>query len=327
MAVEATNLPPAAPAPSPPPNAPTPPRVTPVADSARHAPSDYSSDSFFKQLKDLQDNKKGDLLYQAEDLISSTQTMLRALGYALLELEGKLNTNTIRLLAHETDLTTPLMVLDWLNDSDKPYQAQELEWALQERIENMDTVLDIIDSGILQAGGGRSMMAMLKGILPAEDLTLLYSDLTLRPGQDDFTRLRALMEWSDLSDSDDYRMQAMMATSNTPVLHADMEAWMRFTAGDSGPMTPEDVDHLTDDNAPQRAVLLATTLEFLYDHSSARLGSGVYPRVQAYLSAVTNRNLTASEEKAVARIRNLLDEIKMMDPSQTETNWTPSLRP
>ncbi|MFH0879443.1 MAG: hypothetical protein V2A34_06990, partial [Lentisphaerota bacterium] len=258
-------------------------------------------------------------------LVSSERPLMRALGYALLASATNLTERRMDELAADTDLATPLAVLEWLRDSGKAEMADILETELWDRLKQVDQPLDLLSEGDLQAGGERSLLEILPVFLPREDIRDLYSGVALDSNQNYGARMTALMNLRYSISNNEYTafiQNLEEASTNDPAWTASAQRLITVIKKISGQpadqprMLSSDLELIVASHYPMQMEDLALYVEYVVGQEWSTIQSGCYERIVQHLQQAAHQPMTDAQVKALQRIQNRLDAVEIIQQTR-----------
>lgn len=298
------------------------------ADPPRVAPApDGPPSSMVAQLRRLVGQARGQIGPEAErmavQLLAADSPILRVAGAAILSEFDRLGDEALAKIAEDPDLSVPLDVLGWLNDTGRQSHSLALYRALERRGVSSSDLLDLVTSGELTAAGSRMALDLVHGDLGPDEAAGLYEQIGTNSAQEYSVRMKAVLLLRDTMEFVDYREQVnAMRDAAAPGEALWTEGMSRLATRLVGPvqvheappaLTPENVDMMLAREYPTMLEDLALYVEYLANREGMYVGSGAADRLDARIREIEDSPRSEEEQHSLVRLRSLVGYLRSVE--------------
>jgi len=263
-----------------------------------------------------------------EQLLASTNPVLRVAGLAVLSENDALTADMLRQIAEDEDLAVPINSLGWLRDTGNGNMADSLAALLNVHSFSSDNLIDLIDSGSVDSSGSRAALELLSGDLTAEEARDLFSSIGEDETHEYSVRMKATLLLRESLDFESFRSEVNQlqnqATSEDALWQ---EGITRLATRLQGPaqvhegtatLRASDVDELLAREYPMSLEDLAQHLESIVGQEDAYVEQGTADRLNERIDQLKKQPWTEDQQVSLTRIETIAAQLPALEQAESE---------
>ena len=264
-----------------------------------------------------------------EQLLNSTNPVLRVAGMAVLGKNNALTDDVLKRIAQDETLAVPVNSLGWLLDSGYSDSAQGLSTLMQNRSLTTDVLTALIDSGAINSSGSRAALEMISGSLSADDARVLYSSIGQDQTHEYSVRMKATLLIRETSGFETFRNEVNLlqsqATSQDPLWQ---EGITRLATSIQGPtavhdgiaaVTANDIDEMLARQYPMSLEDMAQRLEYVVKQPNAFVQQGTSAKLNEKIAELNKLPWTEDQQVSLTRIETVAALLPALEQATTTT--------
>lgn len=260
-------------------------------------------------------------------LLAADDPHLRVLGAALLTKAMALDEAATADVVNDGDMSVPMQVLEWLNDTGSADAAISLQESLLHRYGETDSIQNALLDGTFSEGGGRAALDLIRASADSTMLQDVCTVLSEDPAQPYAVRMKSLLELRSCVKFDVFRERVKELSEEADETERWSAGIQQLARGLKGPakvmrqaptLSPATVTSFLIGEDPQMLEDLALTCEYVATHADARVAQGTTVYLTQQVSVFANRPLGEEPRAALTRIRNALvgiSDAERLNPS------------